>query len=64
MILENHQMEKIAQKVAFSFWEKLDEEHTVVRFATGWSTTDEDLKALGCKNLVHEFYAFKKEKKD
>ena len=46
VILENHQMEKIAQKVAFSFWEKLDEEHTVVRFATGWSTTDEDLKAL------------------
>ena len=46
VILENGQMEKIGQKVAFSFWEKLDEKHTVVRFATGWSTTDEDLKVL------------------
>ena len=46
MILENSQMEKIGQKVAFSFWEKLDEEHTVVRFATGWSTTEKELSVL------------------
>ena len=46
VILENKWMEEIGQKVAYSFWEKLDEEHTVVRFATGWSTTDEDLQAL------------------
>ena len=46
VILENSQMEKIGQKVAFSFWEKLDEEHTVVRFATGWSTTEKELSVL------------------
>jgi threonine aldolase len=46
VILENRWMKEIGQKVAYSFWEKPDEEHTVVRFATGWSTTDEDLQAL------------------
>lgn len=29
-----------------------------------FQATYADLKALGCKNLVHEFYAFKKEKKE
>ncbi len=29
-----------------------------------FKATYADLKALGCKNLVHEFYAFKKEKKE
>lgn len=51
VILENNFMEKIREKVAFSFWESYDDNHTVVRFATSWCTTDEDLdqleKALG-----------------
>ncbi len=46
VVLENGQMERLAKKVAFSFWEKADDAHTVVRFATGWSTTEEDLRAL------------------
>ena len=46
VVLENSQMEKLARKVAFSFWEKLDNTHTVVRFATGWSTAESDLAAL------------------
>lgn len=46
IILENAQMEKLKEHVCFSFWEKYDEEHTVVRFATSWSTTGEDLAAL------------------
>ena len=45
-VLEDGQMERLSGKIAFSFWEKPDEQHTVVRFATSWSTTDEDLKAL------------------
>ena len=32
--------------VAFSFWEKYDGSHTVVRFATSWSTGEEDLEEL------------------
>ena len=46
VILENTQMEKLKEKLAFSFWEKTDADHTVVRFATSWSTTEDDLKAL------------------
>jgi threonine aldolase len=46
VILENRQLEQLRKKVAFSFWEKLDETRTVVRFATGLSTSDSDLQAL------------------
>ncbi len=46
VILENKQMARLQEDVAFSFWEKKDAEHTMVRFATSWSTTDEDLAKL------------------
>ena len=46
IILENGRMEELMQQVKFSFWEKYDETHTVVRFACSWSTTQEDLDAL------------------
>ena len=46
MILENSLIETLKKTVDFSFWEYYDEEHTVVRFATGWSTTQEDLDHL------------------
>lgn len=46
LLLENWQMEKLREKVEFSFWEKADEEHTVVRFAASWSTTSEDIRRL------------------
>ena len=46
LILENRQMEELAKEIAFSFWEKYDEDHTVVRLATSWSTTEEDLEKL------------------
>lgn len=46
VILENRQMEQLRDRIVFSFWEKYDETHTVVRFATGWSTSDSDLQAL------------------
>ncbi|MDE6663457.1 MAG: low specificity L-threonine aldolase [Lachnospiraceae bacterium] len=46
IILDNEHMENLKKHVSFSFWEKLDDTHTVVRFATSWSTTAEDLKAL------------------
>ncbi len=46
VIVENTYLEKLQKKVAVSFWERYDENHTVVRFATSWSTTDEDLAGL------------------
>ena len=44
IILENDQLEKLKKDVAVSFWEKYDDHHTVVRFATSWSTTEKDLE--------------------
>lgn len=46
IILENQQMETLKDHVAFSFWEKYDDTHTVVRFATSWSTKESDLTQL------------------
>ncbi len=46
VILKNSLMEELRKEVVFSFWEKYDESSTVVRFATSWSTTEEDLDAL------------------
>ncbi len=46
VVLHNNKMKEIAKNVRFCFWESLDSEHTVVRFATGWQTTEEDIVAL------------------
>lgn len=46
IILENQQMKALAEKVNFCFWEKVDENHTAVRFATCWATTKEDVEEL------------------
>ena len=46
VILENAKMRALAEQVTFGFWEIYDEGHTVVRFATSWSTTDEELEFL------------------
>lgn len=46
IILENKQMSELAKNVCFSFWEKYDDSHTIVRFATSWSTTEDDLRKL------------------
>ena len=46
VVLENHKKEELAKKVQFDFWEKYDEDHTVIRFATSWGTKMEDIDAL------------------
>ncbi len=46
VILENEQVKKIEEQVMVGFWEKYDENHTVIRFATSWYTTKEDIEAL------------------
>ena len=46
VILENARLDALRPKVAFEFWEKYDDTHTVVRFATSWSTTPEDIDQL------------------
>lgn len=44
--LENKQLEALKKHVSVSFWERLDENHTVVRFASSWSTTEADVEKL------------------
>ena len=46
IIFENKKMDDMRKNVSFCFWEKYDEEHSVVRFATSWSTKEEDIEAL------------------
>ena len=38
--------EELEKQVVFSFWEKYDENHTVVRFATSWATKKENIDKL------------------
>ena len=46
VVLENQKMEELGKKVKYGFWEKYDDNHTVVRFATSWATKMEDIDAL------------------
>lgn len=46
VVVENEKMEKLSQNVVFSVWEKPDPSHTVIRFATSWATTEQDIDAL------------------
>ena len=46
VVLENSKMAELSKEVSFSFGEKYDENNTVVRFATSWATTDEDIEKL------------------
>ena len=46
VILENARIEELKKSVKFSFWEKYDDTHTVVRFATSWATTKEKIEEL------------------
>ena len=46
VILPNEEMERLSGKVRFSYWGKYDDGHAVVRFATSWATSPENVDAL------------------
>ena len=46
IVLDDDRVNLLKDKIRFSFWEKLDENHTVIRFVTSWSTSEEDMQAL------------------
>ncbi len=46
IVLENSKMQELKKSVSFSYWQKYDENHTVVRFATSWATTDAQVEEL------------------
>lgn len=46
IVLENKKMEELSKSVGFGFWERVDDEYTVVRFASSWATTEQDVDRL------------------
>ncbi len=46
IVLENTRMEALKKQVGFGFWEAVDENHTAVRFAISWATTDKAVDEL------------------
>ena len=46
VVIEDEKLAKLQKEVAVCFWEKPDENHTVVRFATSWATKEEDIETL------------------
>lgn len=45
-ILDNVTMERLSSDFLFSFWQKVDDSHTAVRFCTSWATRPEAVDAL------------------
>lgn len=50
VIMDNGELERLGQSVVYGFWEKYDDDHTVIRIATNWSTTNEAVEEL--KNIL------------
>ena len=46
VIISNDRMDELQQETEFGFWERLDDTHTVIRFATSWATNKPDTDAL------------------
>ena len=46
IVLDNTRYAELSKKIAFGFWEKKDDSHTVVRIATDWATTPENVEKL------------------
>lgn len=46
VVLDNSKLKELRKNVALCFWEKIDQTHTAVRFATSWATTDKDIEEL------------------
>lgn len=45
-VLSNEKIAELQTKVKFACWEKVDDNHQVVRFATSWATTEENIDTL------------------
>ena len=46
VIVEDNALKQLGEKVEYGFWEKYDDEHTVIRLATDWGTTESETNAL------------------
>lgn len=45
-VVPNHALEGLRQHIGFEVWCPMDEHHTVCRFVTSWSTTENEIAAL------------------
>ncbi len=45
-VIDNAKMEQLSKQVTFSYITPADPEHSVIRFATSWATTSEQINAL------------------
>ena len=46
ILMTDDEMAELGRKVTFDRWGIYDDEHTIVRLATSWSTTEEDIAVL------------------
>ena len=46
LVMENSTLEWLKNEAVYSLWEKADEDHTVIRFATSWATKKESIDQL------------------
>ncbi len=52
VVLNQEEKQLLSQELRFSFWEQLDAQNCVVRLATSWATTQEDMDALA--SVLHK----------
>ncbi len=46
VVIDNEKLNKLSEHARVSVWEKYDDTHTVIRFATSWATTKENINDL------------------
>ena len=46
IVLENSRLQALAGHVAFDLWDRVDADHTAIRFATSWATPPEHIDEL------------------
>ena len=46
VVLEKEQAAALSERIEMSFWENIDETHTIMRIATSWATRPEDVERL------------------
>lgn len=49
-IMPDSHISELSKKYSFSFWKKIDESHSAIRFCTGWATSKENTAAL-CEDI-------------
>ena len=46
VIIDNERVDRLSQKVKFTHFGQTDKHHTICRFVTSWSTTEEEIDEL------------------